>query len=63
MSEDTRLTTIETKLMHLEGQLEDMNSVVLQQAKTITRLTMMLEDSQGDSQDMDAPAHQKPPHY
>ena len=71
--DNERLTAIETKLMHLEMQLEDMNGVVLDQAKTITYLKAKLNEVQGKYSDSDGGnagisnierlAQEKPPHY
>lgn len=71
--DNERLTAIETKLMHLEMQLEDMNGVVLDQAKTIAYLKAKLNDVQGKHSDSDGQnarvsnlerlAQEKPPHY
>ena len=71
--DDERLTAIETKLMHLEMQIEDMNGVVLVQAKTIAYLKAKLNEVQGKYGDSDGGnagitnlerlAKEKPPHY
>lgn len=73
---DERLMSVEMKLMHLEEQLEDMNSVVLGQASMIERLKRKLEmtedklqtlasdaQSDGGMGSIEAMALEKPPHF
>jgi len=64
---NSRLERAEAALAHLERNFDELNSVVIAQGKTITRLQKQLE-TLGETlrgQDMDriAPHNQKPPHY
>ncbi|MGH1399314.1 MAG: SlyX family protein [Alphaproteobacteria bacterium] len=77
MSESERLTSVEIKLMHLEVQIEDMNSVVLAQEAEIARLNMKIkraeakmqsvaadgQESDSGMSSMEAMAAERPPHW
>lgn len=68
MSEQ-RFIDIETKLAHQEFQIEELNQVIYEHQKTITKLETLLEGltkrlkevlaSDGD----EIRDHEKPPHY
>lgn len=73
---DERMADIEMKLMHLETQIEDMNTVVIEQAEVITYLKAKVKVAEGRidtlSHDLEEErglssieklAQEKPPHY
>ena len=64
---NTRLEKAEAALAHLERNFDELNSVVIAQNKTITRLQKQLEvlgeTLRGQDLDRIQPHNQKPPHY
>ena len=64
---NTRLEKAEAALAHLERNFDELNSVVIAQSRTITRLQKQLEilgeTLRGQDVDRAQPHHQKPPHY
>ena len=64
---NTRLEKAEAALAHLERNFDELNSVVIGQNKTITRLQKQLEvlgeTLRGQDLDRIQPHNQKPPHY
>ena len=64
---NTRLEKAEAALAHLERNFDELNSVVIAQNKTITRLQRLLEvlgeTLRGQDLDRIQPHNQKPPHY
>ncbi|MEN9546187.1 MAG: SlyX [Verrucomicrobiota bacterium] len=64
---NTRLEKAEAALAHLERNFDELNSVVIAQNKTITRLQRQLEvlgeTLRGQDLDRIQPHNQKPPHY
>ncbi len=58
---------METLYAHLERQFEQLNSVVIEQGKILSRLQKRLEDldqaMQGQEMDRTQSGQQKPPHY
>ncbi len=73
-----RTTALETKMSHLEQQLEDMHEVILDQARSISFLKAKLKmteskieeiEMHGQSEDgavlspIEIAARDKPPHY
>lgn len=64
---NSRLERAEAALAHLERNFDELNSVVIAQGRTITRLQKQLETLgetlRGQDVDRIAPHNQKPPHY
>ena len=64
---NTLLEKAEAALAHLERNFDELNSVVIAQNKTITRLQRQLEvlgeTLRGQDLDRIQPHNQKPPHY
>ncbi len=64
---NARLEHAEASLAHLERNYDDLNSVVIDQSKMITRLQKQLETLgetlHGQDVDRAQPHNQKPPHY
>ena len=62
-----RLERAEASLAHLERNFDELNSVVIDQSKTITRLQKQLEvlgeTLRGQDVDRLQPHNPKPPHY
>ena len=62
-----RAEKMETLYAHLERQFEQLNSVVIEQGKILSRLQKRLEDldqaMQGQEMDRTQSGQQKPPHY
>ena len=62
-----RLEQAEASLAHLERNFDELNSVVIDQSKTITRLQKQLEvlgeTLRGQDVDRLQPHNQNPPHY
>jgi len=62
-----RLVQGEASLAHLERNFDELNSVVIDQSRTITRLQKQLEvlgeTLRGQDVDRLQPHNQKPPHY
>ena len=68
-SEQNRITNLETQLMHLEHQLDQLNHVILKQQgeidsvnKTISHLEANFERLEQTPEDRD-PSEERPPHY
>ena len=66
-SASLRIEQMETLFAHLERQFEQLNSVVIEQGKTLVRLQKRLEDLDqavlGQDLERSPSAQQKPPHY
>lgn len=66
-SASARIEQMETLFAHLERQFEQLNSVVIEQGKTLGRLQKRMEDLdhavQGQDVERASSAQQKPPHY
>ncbi|MCC6233401.1 MAG: SlyX family protein [Verrucomicrobiales bacterium] len=64
---EERLTRIEAHLAHLERQNEALNEVVIEQSRTLTRLTAQLrritESVENAERERIAATNPKPPHY
>ena len=64
---NSRLEKTEAALAHLERNFDELNSVVIAQGRTITRLQKQLETLgetlRGQDLDRIQPHNQKPPHY
>ena len=62
-----RTEKMEILFAHLERQFEQLNSVVIEQGKILSRLQKRLEDldqaMQGQERDRTQSGQQKPPHY
>ncbi len=64
---EARLARIETNLAHVEKQYEDLNQVVIEQARIIARLQKELLKTSSAVETMELERirtnNQKPPHY
>ncbi|MCX6870591.1 MAG: SlyX family protein [Verrucomicrobia bacterium] len=64
---NARLEQTEASLAHLERNYDELNSVIIDQSRTITRLQKQLEilgeTLRGQDVDRTQPHNQKPPHY
>ena len=64
---NARLEQTEASLAHLERNYDELNSVIIAQSRTITRLQKQLEilgeTLRGQDVDRAQPHNQKPPHY
>ena len=69
MSDKTleRIEALEAHLTHTEKEIEDMNSVILDQREEITRITRRLDKLLGRVETLEdlapGPEAHKPPHY
>lgn len=68
MNEQDRLTDLETRLMHLDDTVEQLNSIIADQQKTISRLEKTLKkvaEEHGQMKEQMAPdvIDTRPPHY
>ena len=64
MENDERLIQLETKISYLENDLQELNAIVIAQAKLITKLAADAEEFRRQSANGEiVTAHEKPPHY
>ena len=65
MNQDERLITLETKIAYLENYINELNTVVIEQEKSIKKLSSEYEElrKQIASGRDPLPENEKPPHY
>ncbi len=69
MSDEERWTTVESLLMHLQHELEQMNQALLDQSEDLARLRKELKGLRGQMEQLSEPEEQRdlrlerPPHY
>ncbi len=65
MTEEERFVDLETKIAYLENFINELNGVVIEQEKTIKKLSMEYEDlkKQISTGKGALPEGEKPPHY
>jgi uncharacterized coiled-coil protein SlyX len=64
MENEERLIQLETKISYLENDLQELNAIVIEQAKLLAKLSADAEEFRRMSaQGEIVTAHEKPPHY
>ena len=64
MENEDRLIQLETKISYLESDLQELNAIVIEQAKLIAKLAADAEEFRRQSAAGEiVTAHEKPPHY
>ena len=64
MENEERLIQLETKISYLENDLQELNAIVIEQAKLIAKLAADAEEFRRQSAAGEiVAAHEKPPHY
>ncbi len=65
MNQDDRLITLETKIAYLENFINELNEVVIEQERSMKKLSSEYEDlrKQVASGKDPLPENEKPPHY